>query len=76
MRQAPGFVAVSRVDGTSVSLVDSGAAVWELLANPRTIDEIAHTLAHTYAAAPAVIASDIEPLLTQLAETGFVTTDE
>jgi hypothetical protein len=76
VREAPGFVAVSRVDGTSMSMADSGAAVWVLLDTPRTIAEVADTLAQTYDVDAAVIATDVEPLLSDLAESGFVAADD
>lgn len=75
VRLAPGFVALARVDGTLVTLADSGAAVWGLLDEPRTVDEIAEVLAHDYDADPDRIAADIRPLLEQLTTSGFVTAD-
>ena len=72
-RQAPGFVALARVDGTSVRLPGSGAAVWALLDEPRSVAEVGEALTSTYDADAAQIAADVEPLLEQLAESGFVT---
>lgn len=74
-RQAPGFVALARIDGATVSLAESGAAVWDLLDEPRTLAELADALAETYDADASTIAVDVEPLLGQLTESGFVATD-
>jgi len=57
----------------SVTLAGSAAAVWGLLDEPRTLDELAEQLADAYDAEPARIAADVKPLLTQLAESHFVT---
>jgi len=76
VRHAPGFVAVARVDGSSITLEGPGAAVWRLLDEPRTILDLAQELADVYDAEPPRIAADIEPLLAELAESGFVITDE
>jgi hypothetical protein len=75
VRYAPDFVAVARVDGSSITLAGSGAAVWRLLDEPRTVLDLARELADVYDAEAARIAGDIEPLLVELAESGFVTTD-
>jgi hypothetical protein len=76
VRFAPNFVAVARVDGSTVTLVGSGAAVWKWLDEPRTVVEIANELAQVYTAESARIAADIAPLLGQLVQSGFVTADE
>lgn len=74
-REGPGFVALATVGGTSVTLTGSGASVWGLLDEPRTITEMAQSLARTYDADADRIADDIRPLLSHLEDSGFVTTD-
>jgi hypothetical protein len=74
-RTVPGLVVLARVDGTSVTLSGSGASVWQLLDDARTIPEIADDLASVYDVEPSQIATDIEPLLAELAASGFVVAD-
>jgi hypothetical protein len=52
-----------------------GASVWALLDEARTIGDLADDLAAIYDADPSHIASDIEPLLTELAQSGYVDAD-
>ena len=47
--------------------------MWALLDEPRSVAEVGEALATTYDADAAQIAADVEPLLEQLAESGFVT---
>ncbi len=74
-RTAPGFVTLARVDGTGVTLTGTGAAVWELLDEARSVAEVAAELAHTYDADAARISADVEPLLGELTASGYVTVD-
>jgi hypothetical protein len=67
---------MARVDGSSITLQGSGAAVWSLLDEPQTVLDLARELADVYDAEPPRIAADIEPLLAELAKSGFVVTDE
>jgi hypothetical protein len=66
---------LARVDGTSVTLAGSGASVWALLDEARTIGDLADDLAAIYDADPSQIAGDIEPLLDELAQSGYVDAD-
>jgi hypothetical protein len=74
-RTAPGVVVLARVDGTSVTLTGSGASVWALLDEARTVGDLAADLAAIYHADPSQIADDIEPLLTELVQSGYVDAD-
>ena len=74
-RETPDFVVVARLDGTRISLVGSGVAVWSLLDEPRTLAELADALSEAYDADATSIAEDVEPLLEQLTESGFVSAD-
>jgi hypothetical protein len=66
---------LARVDGTSVTLTGSGVSVWALLDEARTVGDLAADLAAIYDADPSQIATDIEPLLTELARSGYVDAD-
>jgi hypothetical protein len=55
-------------DGSDDPLVlaGSGPDVWELLAEPRTLDDLGAVLAGRYDAAADVIREEVEPVLDQL----------
>jgi hypothetical protein len=55
-----------------VTLARTGPEVWDLLAEPRTLDELAAVLAERYGAAEAVVAADVQPILDALVEGGLV----
>lgn len=50
----------------------AGVAVWEHLARPRSLDELAAALADEYHADADMIAADVEPVLGQLEDHGAV----
>jgi len=55
------------VDGDEpVILAGTGADVWALLAEARTLEEVVDTLAEHYSGDPAVIAADVSALLDTL----------
>lgn len=77
--RAPGVVA--SVLGTDVLLLppgadavlrlnSSGAAVWELLEQPQTPEQLVAALAAAFDAPPARVREDIAPLLAQLTAAG------
>jgi hypothetical protein len=53
-----------------VTLEGTGVALWELLAEPATVAQLAAVLAEAHDADPAVVAADIEPVVAQLAALG------
>lgn len=55
-----------------LALTGSGAALWELLETPSTLEELAVELARRFAADPDEVTRDIAPVLLQLAATGAV----
>lgn len=55
-----------------LALDGAGAELWQLLAEPLTVDEAAHRLAEVYNARSDVIARDIAPLLDELADRGVL----
>ncbi len=48
-------------------LSGSGPELWELLADPRTLDDLVAVLAAVHAVDPATVRADVEPMLEQLA---------
>jgi hypothetical protein len=54
-----------------VTLARTGPEVWGLLAEPRTLDELAAVLADRYGAPQAVVAADVQPILDALVEGGL-----
>lgn len=57
-----------------LTLPDSGAIVWDLLEEPASFDELVATLAEVYETDAATIATDITPLLEELAALGALET--
>ena len=53
-------------------LNNSGAAVWEALEEPRTLDELLSLLAESYDASRETIAADVEELLADLHTRGLL----
>jgi hypothetical protein len=49
-----------------LTLAGTGPAVWELLAEWRTVDDLVGTLAGAYGSEPAVVEADLRPLLAEL----------
>lgn len=55
-----------------VAIAGTGAAVWDLLEEPGTLDEIVEALLERYEADAAVVSHDVVELLERLAEMGAV----
>jgi hypothetical protein len=53
-----------------ITLAGTGPAVWELLAEWRTRDDIVEALARAYGSTVAVVSADLEPLLAELEARG------
>ena len=49
-----------------ITLPDTGAAVWDLLAEPMTLDELVGTLSDVYGADPQTVERDVGALLLEL----------
>jgi len=49
-----------------LTLAATGPAVWDLLAEWRTFDDLVAVLSGAYGAPPAQVAADVEPLLAEL----------
>ena len=55
-----------------VALAGTGPAVWELLAAPRSVSELAQDLAARYATDPSTVESDLAMLLADLGALGVI----
>ena len=55
-----------------VTLDGTGVAVWETLAEPRSIDDLVAMLAREFGADPAQVSADVRPLLERLDALGVV----
>ena len=55
-----------------VALPGTAAAVWDLLAEPATVDELVATLAEVYGESPDAIVDDVTGLLERLTALGAV----
>ena len=66
-------VAVLAVDGDDpIVLAGTGADVWMLIVEPRTLDDLVTILSERYAGDPTVIASDVAQLLDTLTDAGLL----
>ena len=52
------------------ALAATGPELWELLAEPRTLDDLVDHLTQRHGADPATVAADVAPLLERLLELG------
>ena len=57
-----------------VTLAGTGPAVWELLAEWRTLDDLAGILAGAFESTPEVVMADLVPLLAEFEVQGVVQT--
>lgn len=55
-----------------LTLTGSGAQLWEVVAEPRTLTETADILAERHGADPAVVAADVAPVLDELTRCGVL----
>ena len=53
-----------------VTIAGSGGVVWDLLARPRTTEELVRELSQRFSTDPATLAEDLAGLLDQLAAAG------
>ncbi len=59
-------------DHSLLELAGSGAALWDALATPQSVDDCASRLAADYGIEPATVRAAIEPVLDELAVRGAV----
>jgi hypothetical protein len=55
-----------------LTLAGSGPAVWELLAEWRTVENLVEVLAAAYGASGELVAADLDPLLADLRASGVL----
>lgn len=73
-RDGGDLLVLARVDGHALTVTGPGGAVWAALDRPRTLVEVSAVLARAFEADPARVRDDLERLLTDLADQGFVRT--
>lgn len=71
-----GVIVQGARDATTVTIEGTGAALWDLLREPRTRSEIAGELAASFGVDPGVVAADVEPALDALLALGVLETVE
>ena len=59
-------------DDEPFALSETGPELWELLVDPRTLDDIVAVLAAAHDADPQIVAGDVEPMLEHLAALGVI----
>ena len=57
-----------------LTLAGTGPAVWELLAEWRTYDDLVENLARAFGATPDAVSGDLEPLIAELEAQGVLQT--
>ena len=57
-----------------ITLAGTGPAVWEVLAEWRTVDDVVGIMAAAYGTSPEVVATDLAPLLADLEAKGVLQT--
>ena len=55
-----------------LTVAGTGPEVWDLLADARTLPDLAATLGAAHGADPAVVEQDLEPIVAALVEAGAV----
>jgi hypothetical protein len=71
-RSLDAVVVLAAGNAEPVTLAATGPEVWELLAEWRTLDDLAAVLARTHGANPTTVAADVMPLLDELIALGAV----
>lgn len=72
-RVGPVVVARTPQPGAPVwTLSDTGAAVWDAFASPRTVDDVVDTLALAYAVEPDQVAESVAPFARELEACGLL----
>lgn len=72
-RSIPGSaVMLLRAADEVVVLSGTGVALWEELAVPRCLDEVATALAGRYGITPSTVADSLEPVLDELGRRGLL----
>jgi hypothetical protein len=75
-RAVDGILLLSPGNSVPAVLDASGAAVWDLLEEPRTTESLILALAARYVVTPSRIAEDVVPFLDELVASGVLHRDE
>ena len=73
-RSLDAVVLLPAVAEEPVTLLGTGPELWELLAEPRTLEDLAEVLAGLHGVDPAVVRADVAPVLADLV--ALVTVEE
>jgi hypothetical protein len=71
-RAVPGFLVLADAAGDVTRAEGPAPDIWQLLAEPRTLDDVTDELAATYGAPADEVRTDVARFLVDLAERGFV----
>ncbi len=71
-RAAPGWLVVADPDGRIVRAEGPAPEIWDLLAEPSTVDAMAEELADRYGTTPDVVRPDVARFVADLADRGVV----
>jgi len=66
------LVMMSMTKGEYYGISGVGARIWELLAEPTTLDSIVDTICTEYEVEPQVCRADVEEFVTRLGDLGLV----
>lgn len=75
-RTAPGYLALSTLDGHTVEVGGPGRDVWARLAAWTTEEELTAALVREYGAEERVVSPDVRLLLEELHRQGYVDRDD
>jgi len=75
-RIAPGYLALTNVDGRTIEVGGSGCDVWSQMAGWVTEEELVADLARQYGTEERVVSPDVRSLLQELHAQGYVDRDD
>ncbi|HZJ26333.1 MAG TPA: PqqD family protein [Acidimicrobiia bacterium] len=67
-----GVVLLGRQSSEPVTLTRTGPAVWDLLAHPRSLDDLTEALAERHEGSRSDVRRDVASFLDELARTGLI----
>jgi hypothetical protein len=71
-RTAPGFLVIAYVDGEVTRAEGPAPEIWDLLADPRTADELVDELAARYGVSVEAVRADVMSFVNDLVDRGLV----
>ncbi|MGA9275460.1 PqqD family protein [Ilumatobacter sp.] len=75
-RSVDGYLAISTVAGEALEAAGPAAEIWDLLAEPFTIDDLSARLASRHGADLEQVRSDVSSFVRQLIDDGYVERDD